>query len=184
MSIISTIPNYGGRQPNNTSYIKQFVSGFSNLGTQWIFYTNHMQGRTNKTITPTIPSVNVLIQGDLNVNGTIYGTIATPSDITLKENISDLENLDKSLTENLMKIKPKKYYYKASPSVSRYGFIAQELEELYPELVSKIFSEKNNTPDQNNVSIKAIRYNDMIPLLLLKIQQMQGEIDELKTKIN
>lgn len=172
MSIISTIPNYGGKQPNNTSYIKQFVSGIGNSIISWIFVNN---GQTPKTITPSVASANVLLQNNLYVNGAIYGTIATPSDVTLKENISDLEYLDNSITEKLMKIKPKKYFYKLKPNEIRYGFIAQELEEIFPELISELYTEKTN-------STKAIKYNDFIPLLLLKIQQMQEEINELRSE--
>ena len=58
-----------------------------------------------------------------------------------------------------------------------YGFIAQEFEEHFPELVvSKI--------DRHVANLKAINYLELVPLLVHQIQKMQKEIDELKTQIN
>ena len=57
-----------------------------------------------------------------------------------------------------------------------YGFIAQEFEEHFPELVvSKV--------DKDIANLKAINYLEMIPLLVHQVQQMQKEIDELKDQL-
>ena len=57
-----------------------------------------------------------------------------------------------------------------------YGFIAQDFEKEFPELISV-------KPDNNMANIKAINYLEIIPLLVSKIQMMQTEIDELKIQI-
>jgi hypothetical protein len=57
-----------------------------------------------------------------------------------------------------------------------YGFIAQEFEKEYPELVF-------TKPDKNLNNIKAINYLEIVPLLVNKIQLMQKEIDGLKDKL-
>jgi hypothetical protein len=163
MSIISSISNYGGKQPNNTAYVKQFVTSVNNLVT-WIYNTKSVSN--NKTITPGDPYANVLIQNDLIVNGSIN----TPSDISLKKNIYDL---DIDFCNKIMQLHPKQYNYIDNPEKTHYGFIAQELENLLPNLV-------NNIDMTNNYSIKTINYIEFIPLLLLKIQSMQKDIDELQ----
>ncbi len=54
-----------------------------------------------------------------------------------------------------------------------YGFIAQELEESVPELVHEI-----ETPLDGK--IKSVNYIEIIPLLLLKIKDLQNQINDLK----
>jgi hypothetical protein len=54
-----------------------------------------------------------------------------------------------------------------------YGFIAQDIEKIYPELV-------NN----NEVGYKTVNYIELIPLLLSKIKDMQKEIDNLKEHLH
>ena len=53
-----------------------------------------------------------------------------------------------------------------------YGFIAQDVEKVYPELV------KNS-----DLGYKTVNYIEIIPLLLSKMKDMQGEIDDLREQI-
>jgi hypothetical protein len=77
-----------------------------------------------------------------------------------------------------MKLKPSSFEFKDDPSNHiHYGFIANEFENEYPELVQ-------TKPDQKYSKIKSINYLEIIPLLVHKIQQMQQEINELKSKID
>jgi len=164
MSLLNTTSNYGGRQPNNTAYIKQFVSGVNNLVT-WIYNTTSVPNQ--KTITPADPAASVLVQNDLIV----FGNINTPSDVSIKENIV---NLDPDFCNKIMELEPKQYNYINKSEKTHYGFVAQELETLFPHLVNDL-QLKESEP-----SIKTINYVEFIPLLLLKIQSMQKDIDELK----
>ena len=106
---------------------------------------------------------------DFMVNGMFQADeIQVSSDMLLKSNIEDI---DKDMIKKLDEIAPKQYYFKKDVENKRphYGFIAQEFEKIFPNLV---IMRSNNT--------KAVNYLEMIPLLLLKIQMMQKEIDELK----
>ena len=163
--------NYNGKQPNNTAYIKNFTYGVpANL---WKVkdYTK-LDGTTESVITPASTKFESLyITGDLFVDG----SIVNPSDINLKKNIVPL-NVE--ITEKLMKLNPTSFEFKDDPSNHiHYGFIAGELENEYPELVQ-------TKPDQKYSNIKSVNYLEIIPLLVHKIQQMQKEIDELKSKID
>jgi hypothetical protein len=94
------------------------------------------------------------------------------SDIRLKENIQEL---DLTLCENLMKLQPKQYNYKFKPNDEKihYGFIAQELEKHFPNLVTE------NPSENSDENIKYVNYLELIPVLLLKIQDLQNQINNL-----
>jgi hypothetical protein len=159
--------NYGGRQPNDTAYVKYFQPGTpSDL---WTTTTYKYRATNQQVITPSSSNYNsVYIPGNLFVDG----NIVSPSDITLKENIVDIST---ELSDNIMKLKPVQYTFKSDfkkDKLVHYGFIAQDLEVLFPELVST----KPGKPEK----VKAINYLEIIPLLVGKMQKMQNEIDELR----
>jgi hypothetical protein len=157
--------NYGGKQPDNSTYIKQFNSTASGYAS-WIF--KKFNGIPFIT---TASSKSVLIQKDL----VVVGSINNSSDVKLKENIEAITNDD---CDEFLKVKAKKYNYKNDENKKlRYGVIAQELEHFFPHLVSEMVE------DDGTVT-KTVNYMDMIPILLCKIQKMQTEIDVLKEKID
>ena len=155
--------NYGGKQPDKSTYIKQFVSTASGYAS-WIY-----KRIGNVLFITTATPSSVLIQKDLVVNGAINN----PSDIKLKENIETIRN---SEYDKILQVKAKKYNYKEDENKKmRYGVIAQEIEQIFPHLVSELI-------EDDGTITKTVNYIDMIPLLLCKIQKMQKEIDELKEK--
>ena len=162
-----TTSNYNGKQANNTSYIKNFV--YTSPINLWkvLPYTNTDGSIVSAITTASKNYDNLYIQGDLFVDGNIIN----PSDINLKKNIVAI---DKNITDKIMNLKPSSFSFKDDPlNKIHYGFIAQELEYEYPELIQ-------NKPDYTYSKIKAINYLEIIPLLVNKIQLMQQEIDELK----
>jgi hypothetical protein len=114
-------------------------------------------------ITPGDQTKNVLIPLDLYVNGSLYN----PSDANLKTNIQNL-SFDK---ENaLLNLNAVEFEYKSDlHKKQHYGFIAQDVEKLFPELVSS-----------DAIGYKTVNYIEFIPVILSKMQSMQEEINELK----
>jgi hypothetical protein len=162
MSLIGTVANYGGRQPDNFQGIKQFVVGADGLAV-WI-YKRLPSGL--KVQMPADKIRPVYIASDLYVDGSLYNT----SDIRLKDNI---EKLSIAKTDKLLNLNPVEYEFKSDlHKHTHYGFIAQEIELVYPELVKK-----------NELGYKRVNYVELIPLLVSKIKIMQNEINELKEKI-
>ena len=162
--------NYSGKQPNSTAYIKNFVSGTPISLWKAITYTDTLTNVSVNAITPSAPKNNNLyIPGNLYIDGNII----SPSDVYLKD---DIEDLVKDHSIKLMNLRPTQFTFKSDLIKNiHYGFIAQEFEEHFPELVvSKI--------DKHVANLKAINYLELIPLLVYQIQQMQKEIDELKSK--
>jgi len=163
--------NYNEKIPNSTATIKKFVYGTPFPLWKIIGYSN-LGGIEEKVITPYSRKIQGLyIPGDLFVDGSII----SPSDINLKTNI---ELLDINITDKLMNLKPSSFVFKDDLSKHiHYGFIANELENEYPELVQ-------TKPDMKYTKLKSVNYLEIIPLLVHKIQLMQKEITELKSKLN
>lgn len=161
--------NYGGKQPNTSAYVKRF--NISNNANTWV-YSNGINGLL---LQPTNSAATVYIKGDLYVGGSVNN----PSDFKLKNNI---ETLSLSLSENIMNLNPVKYNYKDDEKgKEHFGFIAQEVEQYMPNLVNTISQTDANGEDK---SFKTVNYIEMIPILLLKIKDLQKQIDQLNSKIS
>ena len=107
----------------------------------------------------------------------VVGSINSPSDVSLKENINDLTD---DFCNNILNIKPKKYnFINDENKKERYGIIAQELEEYFPELITNTGIEDT---DNNVKLIKTVNYLELISIMIVKMKNMQNEIDELKKR--
>ena len=187
-------PNYLGKISASST---KFFSDSSLAGGQssWTL----INSKPFPTLVPMRKLANVLINGDL----TLHGAFNNLSDIRLKDNICELPLEDANL---LMDIHPKSFTFKNDLTKSiHFGFIAQEVEQVFPNLVKTIVGDDvinnqhdNNNNDNNNDNneehqpqcrtneelkeYKCVNYLEMIPLLLFKIQDLQAQIDELKAK--
>jgi len=106
--------------------------------------------------------------------GQIYATatsISAISDVTLKENIKPLET---GLNE-VMKLQPRRFDWKNGDGKNIAGFVAQEVEQVLPDLVSDY---KYNDEETK----KSLKMGDMIPTLVKAIQELKAEIEILKNK--
>jgi hypothetical protein len=92
-----------------------------------------------------------------------YGTI---SDSRLKENIVT----SSPKLEDLLKVRVVNYNLKGSDKTKYIGVLAQELEELFPELV---------TEDSTNERFKSVNYSSLTILLIKAFQEQQVLINNL-----
>ena len=107
--------------------------------------------------------------------GQIYATstsITAISDVTLKENIKPLET---GLNE-VMKLQPRRFDWKNGDGKNIAGFVAQEVEEILPDLVS----ESKYTDKETK---KSLKMGDMIPTLVKAMQELKADNDSLKARI-
>ena len=159
--------SFGGRSANSSTQVKDFNYGES------VYPWKYTKTYNIPVLVPFDEKSNVRIYKNLIVDGLIFGTINTSSDLKLKDNIEDLHE---SFNDKIMNLLPKKFTYKSDKEENiHYGFIAQELEQEFPHLVKEISS--------NNQKVKTINYLELIPILLLKIKDLQLQIDELKKDI-
>lgn len=105
---------------------------------------------------------------ELDVNGDVKAqNFVTTSDRQLKENIHALEE-NRSI-EKILQLKPVTFNYKNDAEKQKQlGLIAQEVEKIFPDVVSK---------DSNG--IRSIAYTQLNMYLLKAIQDQQREIKKL-----
>lgn len=100
-----------------------------------------------------------LAAGDL---WTARGSLAG-SDARMKKDINDLSTQEKAKVTDL---EPKKYIYKDDEKQRvHYGFVAQDVEKLYPNLV-----------EQGANGMKSLRYQDFIPLIVSKLKDVEKTV--------
>ncbi len=121
---------------------------------------------SNKTSGALVVTGGVGIGGNLNVGGDI--TAFSSSDMTLKENITPIQNaVDKvlSISGNTFTWNEKSVYNGEEGT----GIIAQEIEAL--ELPGVTETRQDGT--------KAVRYDRLVPLLIEAIKELDGKIKSL-----
>jgi hypothetical protein len=125
--------------------------------------------------------------GNLVYTGSFYRL----SDKMLK---TDLQEVDGAL-EKVLALEPRKYRYNsgmagASVSIPRgehYGLIAQQVEEVLPELVGDLLHPGkpalSGEQKEKSFGYKGIDYIELIPLLVQAIKEQQQTIEELKIEV-
>ena len=108
-------------------------------------------------------------------------------DKDIKKNISSIENA----TASLIQLEPKKFEYDINrykqlnlPQGTQYGFLAENVENILPELVNKknvryVYG-KNSTKDG---AIQTVDNNSLTPFLVASIKELYEEIEKLKAEI-
>ena len=106
-------------------------------------------------------------EGSLNSSGAWVNA----SDVSLKENIADIEyGID-----TVKSLKPRKYTMKEGGN-SEVGFIAQEMESVVPEVV-------DTSENPNKDEIKGISYGQLTAVLTKALQEAIAKIETLETKV-
>ena len=117
--------------------------------------------------------------GTVKVNGTIYATnFSTTSDLRLKENVKKIES---SFADNIRLLNPVSYTLKQDSAWkndvdakelqgTHYGLIAQEVQQIYPDLVYERGGKLS------------INYIELIPMLIMKVQELSAEVEALKAQ--
>ena len=143
--LISTNPNFKANQSTNKTITVSSNATSANLADTIVFRDSNGNFTAN-VITST------------NFNST--------SDIKLKKEINLIQN---SLSK-VQEMRGVSFIWKdtESPSI---GVIAQEIENIFPELV------------EQNDNVKTVNYNGLIAVLIESVKELKKEIDDLK-KIN
>lgn len=109
------------------------------------------------------------------------------SDTKIKKNIESIE----SPLQRLIQLEPKKFEYNVNDykhlklqSGSQYGFIAEDLQSVFPDLVrEKSVNYMFGKNAYRNSTIKTIDEASLIPILVASIKEQQAEIEKLKTEV-
>ncbi len=122
----------------------------------------YIDGIFSATVDPST-ALPVFVDG----NGKL-GTIV--SSITLKTNIRNIGND----STPILKFRPISFHFKSDKAkVKQYGLIAEEVEQLMPELVVK----------DSNGNAMAVKYYELPVLILNEFQKMATRVDKLESRI-
>ncbi len=119
------------------------------------------------------PSYQLDVVGNINASSSVRaGGVVLTSDLRLKRNV---EKLNHSL-DQVMKLNPVRYEKRNTIASQDYGktemgFIAQEIQEILPDLV---------TEGLDTEKTLSVHYIQLIPLLTKALQEQQEEINKLK----
>lgn len=109
--------------------------------------------------------------------GTIFATntsISAISDIRFKENIRDID----AGLDAILALKPRRFDWKEGKGKDvkdDMGFIAQEVEEVLPELIDG-WMPGDGEPDD----LKSVKASDLIPVLVKAIQELTARVAQLE----
>ena len=107
-------------------------------------------------------------------SATLAGALASLSDSRLKTNVNGIS----SALDKIVKLRGVTFNWNPSkkPSADKklqYGFIAQEVEKIFPELVTT-----------DSEGFKSLNYIGIVPVLTEAVKELKKENDELRAMIN
>jgi len=166
---------YSGYSNDGTPTTEAFSIGNGNHDTR-VNYNLHVKQNVDIEGNVSIGTKDIT-QYKLYVAGTAYSTDGwtTSSDIKWKKNIKPLQNsLEKVTNLNGVSFnwRTDEYTEKMFSEDKQIGFIAQDVEKVFPELVS--------TDDDGN---KSVYYDKMTAVLLESVKELKAQNDALKKRL-
>jgi hypothetical protein len=179
--------DFAAAAANGTSYgVYSLVGSNGTLGNFAIY------GSAPSSVGNTKPNWAGYFSGDVYVNGN--GWINAAWNVSDKKYKTDINNINNPL-DIIKKLNPKSYQYITDnadglsfPSEKQYGFIAQDVQQILPELVRSV--SKPQEVDANGKIIHAsvkhlgVNYNAFFALTIAAVQQQQSKIDRQDSIIN
>jgi len=105
--------------------------------------------------------------------------VSVGSDRRFKTNIKDVD----SQIEKLGNIKSK-IYTNIKTGEIEFGVIAQEIQQIYPELISEIDYISDDNEETKSVKRLAVNYTGFVPILIKTINEQQVMIEKLQSKVD
>jgi hypothetical protein len=133
------------------------------------YHSNHMYIQYNSNVYFRNSGGSNVANIDNSGNLGVSGQVTASSDVRLKKNITTIDNaLDKVL--NLRGVE---FDYKEN-DVHSIGVIAQEVEEVLPDLV--------HTDEEDN--FKSVAYGNLTAVLIEAVKELTAEVNTLKAELN
>jgi hypothetical protein len=162
---VNNYASIGNSAAEQYYYTDGAVNG-SPIGVAFVIGNGDINTQTNTV--GANPSNAFVVKYDGSAN--LSGGLNIESDERLKSNITSLG----STVAKLMQIDGKSYTLKSNEKENKIGLLAQEILEVFPELV-KSGMDKNET--------LSVNYQGLIPVLINAIKEQQNQIDELMVRI-
>ena len=118
----------------------------------------------------------------------------TASDEELKTDISEIEQSDSDPVDKLLSLNPRSYQFNVAgfpqiglPVGQQYGFLAQELEEQFPEMVADIVhpARYDSTGAELTAALpfKAVNTSGLLPLAIEALKRQEARIGQLEEMV-
>lgn len=120
--------------------------------------------------------VQILGNGNINNRNNSYSSL---SDSRLKENIVSTS----PKLEDLLKVRVVNYNLKGSDNSTYIGVLAQELEELFPNLVTELEPSPKDIQDGNTIKYKTVNYSCFDSLLIKSLQEQNAILKNIEKRI-
>lgn len=189
-------PNNSATARNYGVYSHSRGDGTFNMGIFALANKSHNSStKTNYGIYAWADSANTNYAGYFAGNVSYTGTLASASDQRLKTNIQPLSGA----LAKVLNVKVATYDYRTDgmakhmvlPEGKQIGFIAQDLEKSFPELVETQIQAvgadspegMNQEQEVNSLEYKGVNYIGMVPVLTKAIQEQQEYIKLLEQRI-
>ena len=165
MGVYTTASDYAslviGQYNSSGSSVTNNATSFSTANTAFVI--GNGADSSNKS-----DAFKVMFNGDATVSNdlTVSGDVVISSDARLKSNIVSLG----STLSKLLQIDGKSYEMKGKQKI---GVLAQEIQEVFPELVSE---------DDNEML--AVNYQGLVPVLINALKEQQSEIETYRDEVS
>ena len=164
MGYLTTASDYASvviGQYNSSGYSATSVSSFSTSAPAFVIGNGTASNARSDAF-------KVMFNGDATVSNdlTVSGDVVISSDARLKSNIVSLG----STLAKLLQIDGKSYEMKGKQKI---GVLAQEIKEVFPELVSE---------DDNEML--AVNYQGLVPVLINALKEQQSEIETYRDEVS
>jgi len=124
-------------------------------------------------------------------SGSVYTTgIYQPSDSRLKKSVETLGNANELLSK--LKVHTYEYQTEKYPTMAlqegrRFGFMAEEIKEVLPQLVKRTMQPLNEPNDEqgNRQEVKylefdAVNYTELVPIVVQAVQELNAKVDGMQ----
>jgi len=145
---------------------KPDLAWVSNPGPNVVYLQNPTAQVLVGTTVVTDPLLAMDVSGSAFIRDVVTQSLSTSSDRRLKENIRPF-----TLPKGILGLAPRLYNYIARPGQTELGLIAQEVEELVPELVKE------------SGGMKSLQYDRLGVLLLPIVKEQEERIKEMETEM-
>ena len=165
MGFYTTASDYGslviGQYNSSGSSVTNNATSFNTANTAFVI--GNGADSSNKS-----DAFKVMFNGDATVSNdlTVSGDVVVSSDARLKSNIVSLG----STLSRLLLIDGKSYEMKGKQKI---GVLAQDIKEVFPELV---------TEDDNEML--AVNYQGLVPVLINALKEQQSEIETYRYEVS
>jgi collagen type VII alpha len=200
----NTAMGYGAGYTNtgsNNTFLGNFAIGSASITNATAIGANAqvtasnsmvLGNNVNVGIGTTAPAYRLDVNGSVNVNGTYYQNNSVfTSDQLFKNNVDSIQNALGLINQ----LKPRSFYFDTANvygmnfnTEKQYGLIAQDVEQLLPELVSNTSKAASydtaGTLLTQGVNYKTLNYNAFTAILIKGMQEQQQGINQQQQEID